>query len=179
MVNNLKPIQMTNEERSILISHLTDELPVLRTKLGLSQDEMGALVGISRQTYSAIETKKRKMTWSIYLSLILVFDNNRKTHEFIRNQGLFPSVIFDFAETGDKEQLVASFVDNDDIKEKLDDQAIHAIKTVIMVEYARCNNMSSEAVIKAFSGNNYIENSHQDFIAKKALATIKAKSNGQ
>lgn len=58
-------------DRNRLIEILTDELPVLRAKLGISQDDISSFVGISRQTYSAIETKKRKMLWNTFLSLIL------------------------------------------------------------------------------------------------------------
>ena len=180
MINKAKTTQINSEVRDSLISNLTDELPVLRTKLGLSQDEIACLLGISRQTYSTIETKKRKMTWSIYLSLVLIFDNNKKTHEFIRKQELYPSILF--GDTDDKESessLLTTFVEDENIREKLDEQAIHAIKTVVMVEYARCNNMSGEAVIKAFTGRNLIQNSDQDIIAKESIATIKKKNNGK
>jgi DNA-binding XRE family transcriptional regulator len=50
-------------EQDRLIWLLTDELPVLRARLKISQDELSRRVGISRQTYSLIETKKQKMTW--------------------------------------------------------------------------------------------------------------------
>ena len=49
-------------DRDKLIEILTDELPVLRAKIGVSQDDISSIVGISRQTYSAIETKKRTMS---------------------------------------------------------------------------------------------------------------------
>lgn len=41
---------------------------------------------------------------------------------------------------------------SEDVRRRLDEKAIHAIETVIMLECARCDNMSSEAVIKAFEG---------------------------
>jgi hypothetical protein len=55
----------------------------------------------------------------------------------------------------DTDDLIASSLSglaSEDVRKRLDEKAIHAIETVIMVEYARCNNMSSEAVIKAFEG---------------------------
>ena len=48
-------------DKDELIDKLTDELPALRAKLGLSQDELSNIIGISRQTYSGIENKKRRM----------------------------------------------------------------------------------------------------------------------
>lgn len=62
MADDFKTADVNEEDRNILISRLVDELPVLRTKLGISQDEIAYLQGISRQTYSSIETKKRKMS---------------------------------------------------------------------------------------------------------------------
>ena len=41
---------ISDEERERYIERLVKELPVLRIKLGLSQDEMGNLLGVSRQT---------------------------------------------------------------------------------------------------------------------------------
>ena len=66
-------ILMTTNEREKLIARLVDELPVLRLKLGMSQDELANILDVSRQTYSSIETKKRKMSWALFLSLILIF----------------------------------------------------------------------------------------------------------
>lgn len=64
-------IDIDEEERKRLIGILTEELPVLRAKIGLSQKELSGIVGISRQTYSAIETKKSAMSWGIFLTLVL------------------------------------------------------------------------------------------------------------
>lgn len=66
-----------------LIKRLTNELPVLRAKIGVSQDELSNIIGISRQTYSAIETGKRQMSWNTFLSLVLVFGCNEKTSSMI------------------------------------------------------------------------------------------------
>lgn len=76
MENDFKVNDIDATDKEKLISRLIDELPVLRTKLGLSQEELGNLVGISRQTYSSIETGRRKMSWSMHLSLIFIFDYN-------------------------------------------------------------------------------------------------------
>ena len=82
---------LSNEEKEGLISVLVEELPTLRVKIGLSQDELCKIIGISRQTYSAIETKKRKMSWNTFLTLILFFDFNEKTKNYVENSGIFPN----------------------------------------------------------------------------------------
>lgn len=83
-------IEISVEERERLIKILTEELPVLRAKIGLSQTEISTIVGISRQTYSAIETKKRNMSWGTYFSLMLFFEHNKRTRPILMSIGAFP-----------------------------------------------------------------------------------------
>ena len=61
-----------------------------------------------------------------------------------------------------------------DVRDKLDDQALHAIETVIMLEYARCNKMSGEAVIKAFDGRRFVKITDQDREIADAISSIKS-----
>ena len=77
-------------DRDKLIEILTEELPSLRARIGVTQEELSHLVGISRPTYSAIETKKRKMSWNVFLSLLMVFTQNKKTEPVIDVIGAFP-----------------------------------------------------------------------------------------
>lgn len=62
-----------------LVMTLTAELPVMRARLGMSQEVMASAIGISRQTYSAIETKSKKMSWTIFMAIIAVLDLNEAT----------------------------------------------------------------------------------------------------
>lgn len=72
------------------IEVLTENLLPLRTKADITQEELSSIVGISRQTYYAIETGKRQMSWNTYMSLILFFDTNVNTHSMIRDVNAFP-----------------------------------------------------------------------------------------
>lgn len=81
---------LTDEEKNKFIATLTPNLTVLRTRAEISQEELTNLIGVSRQTYSAIERKVRKMAWSTYLSLVLFYDHNQKTHKMIRQLSIFP-----------------------------------------------------------------------------------------
>lgn len=171
-------MNISENEKNDMILHLVDELPVLRTKMGVSQDELANMLGISRQSYSLFETKKRKMPWSIFLSLLLVFDYNENTHLLIHKEGLLPDKIFKKSQDGEKEKTTLSFLTwDEEIRKNLDDKAIHAIETVIMFEYARCNNISGEAVIKAFDGKRLISISDKDVQVSRALKNIKANSS--
>lgn len=60
------------------------ELPVLRARLGISQERAAEIIGISRQTYNAIETGKREMTWPIFLSMVAFFQNNKQTEQMLK-----------------------------------------------------------------------------------------------
>lgn len=77
-------------DKNALIEKMRFELPILRARIDLTQDEVSDLIGISRQTYSAIETGKRRMTWNSFMSLLFVFFYNPATKEAIENAGLFP-----------------------------------------------------------------------------------------
>ena len=70
---------MASDTREILIDKMTENLPVLRKKLKLSQENLAKFIGSSRYTVMLIETKKRRMTWNTFLSLILLFDKNEET----------------------------------------------------------------------------------------------------
>ena len=84
----LKAEEVMDKEK--LIEILTEELPLLRAKIGITQEELSDMVGISRPAYSAIETKKRRMSWNVYLSLLMVFTQNEKTAPMIDRIGAFP-----------------------------------------------------------------------------------------
>ena len=77
-----------NEKRDAYIQALTDELPVLRARLHISQGDLARDVGISRQTYSLLETGKQKMTWITFLAMIAYFSNYPKTKKELKSLGL-------------------------------------------------------------------------------------------
>lgn len=83
--------EINEVDREKLMQVLTEELPVLRAKIGISQGDISNIIGVSRQTYSAIETKKRKMSWNTFLSLVLFFEHNEKTKDMLVGTGAFPS----------------------------------------------------------------------------------------
>lgn len=133
---------LTDEEKDNFIATLTPNLTELRTKAEISQEELANLIGVSRQTYSAIERKVRRMAWSTYLSLVLFYDHNQKTHKMIRQLSIFPQeLIIRFNDGIDySDYEISSFFDNkyEEIIEKLDEQAKSNIRELVMIEYARC-----------------------------------------
>lgn len=73
-----------------LIKILTDELKVLRAKAEISQQDLAEKLGVSRQTYGAIESRKQKMAWNTFLSLIFLFEKNKGTSGIIHHIGAYP-----------------------------------------------------------------------------------------
>lgn len=71
------------ELKSALMEKVRNELPVLRAKVRISQESMAEKIGISRQTYSSLETGKREMTWTTFLALIAYFQNNDQTRQML------------------------------------------------------------------------------------------------
>lgn len=82
---------LTDIEKDIFIATLTPNLAILRTQAAISQEELANFIGVSRQTYSSIERNMRRMSWSTYLSLVLFYDYNQKTHNLMRSLSLFPT----------------------------------------------------------------------------------------
>ena len=76
------------EYKDKYIEALTNELPVLRARVRVSQADLARGVGISRQTYSLIETKKQKMTWVTFMAIVAFFSGHSKTREALASLGL-------------------------------------------------------------------------------------------
>lgn len=82
--------ELLSQHKKMYISRLSDELPMLRAKAGVTQAELANLIGISRQTYCAMETGVKEMSWSTYLSLIFIYDSMPSTSQIIRKLGIYP-----------------------------------------------------------------------------------------
>ena len=67
--------------------------------------------------------------------------------------------------------------DKKNIIESLDEKALATIRTILMVEYSRCNNISGEAVVKFFEGIDLSkkEASEEQQNTTQAIKNIKRK----
>lgn len=84
---------------------MTDNLPTLRIKLNLSQEDLGGKIGVSRSTVAAIENKKREMSWNTFLSLILIFTKNKDTDVLLNVLGIYTDELNEFIKNkGNAEQ---------------------------------------------------------------------------
>lgn len=87
---------MTNDEKEALIKTMTDNLSLLRSILELSQEELASLLGVTRQTVSSFESHQRKMTWSVFLALILIFFRNEPTKKLLLALNIYTPALNDY-----------------------------------------------------------------------------------
>lgn len=71
------------------INRMVKNLPVLRTAIDMTQEQLGAKLGVSRQTIVAIENEKSPLTWSLYLAMVCVFQQYEKTQILLDSFKIF------------------------------------------------------------------------------------------
>ena len=87
---------MKEDNRQIYINKLTDNLPMLRMKLNLTQKELADIIGVSSYTVLAIEKKQRKMTWNTFLSIILVCMIDDDVRPILSALGIYDDTLINF-----------------------------------------------------------------------------------
>ena len=75
---------------------MAENLPLLRSKLSLSQQEVADLVGTSRQTISLIERRSREIMWDTCMSLTLLFISNPETRSLMLPLGIDINAVTDY-----------------------------------------------------------------------------------
>lgn len=85
---------ITDEYKTISKEILVENLPSLRARVGLTQEEVAHMLSVSRQTYYSWENKKSEMPWSAFLAIVYIFDSFTSTHEMIRELRIYPIDLF-------------------------------------------------------------------------------------
>ncbi len=68
------PEFVISTERKQLIANLVEHLPLIRKKVRLSQDDLGSMVGKSRQKISDIERHSAPMGWDTYIAMCTMLE---------------------------------------------------------------------------------------------------------
>lgn len=76
---------ISTAKKELCCIQLVNDLPVLRARIGISQEDVAAKIGVSRQTYNSYEAKKRPIPWSVCIALITFFNSNSKTREMMKS----------------------------------------------------------------------------------------------
>ena len=81
---------ISKERKDELIQKLTLELKLLRVRANMTQEKLANIIGLSRQTYSQIETGSKLMTWNTYLSLIFFYNSVDETSKLLNALDVYP-----------------------------------------------------------------------------------------
>lgn len=139
-----KKWSITNEKKQEYINRLLPQLAALRAKAGLSQDELASLVGVSRQTYCLTESGARSLSWNTYLSIVMFFDYNCRTHNLLRSSGAFPEDLFYQFNPGEEkvpESSLSSVPELNKLFFSLDENGKNAVRACVVTEFTRCKRL--------------------------------------
>lgn len=90
-------------DREVLIENLIANLPVLRQKIKISQTDLAKKLGISRQQLVAVEGRKRKLTWPMFLSIVLIFRSYDDTRKLLSFYEIYDEKIEEYIKSGDNQ----------------------------------------------------------------------------
>ena len=80
---------INNNERDLLCKTMASSLPMLRAKLAWPQDDLAKRLDVTRQTISAFESGNRKLPWSMFLALTMLFYANPSTNSLLEALEIF------------------------------------------------------------------------------------------
>lgn len=66
-------------EQDIFVEELLENLPLLRKRLNLTQQDLADLLGLTRQTIYNIESKKGNISKATILAILFIFSTNPLT----------------------------------------------------------------------------------------------------
>ena len=76
-------------DRKKYVRAMAENLPVLRAKLGVSQEEMADMIGVTRVTLSSAERGARELSWTNFVSLLFIFTQNEETLPLLTVLGVY------------------------------------------------------------------------------------------
>lgn len=86
---------MNDDKKKELCVRMAKELPLLRKTIGATQEELAALMDISRSTVNNIERNKT-MGWNSFLSFLFLFSRHRDAEKLIQAFDLYPQELDDY-----------------------------------------------------------------------------------
>ncbi len=78
-------LSLSDEDKKNMLAVFSKNMTLYRKAMKISQEEFGSLVGITRQTVSSIERGAYTLTWSIFLSSLLICSGNTRARQMIIN----------------------------------------------------------------------------------------------
>lgn len=85
---------ISKEYKQTCMEMLQENLASIRAKAAITQEELSNILGCSRQTYYALETKQRDMSWGMFLGLCFFYSNLNETKEMLNDLKVYPIELF-------------------------------------------------------------------------------------
>ena len=95
-------MELSKEEREKLCSTMAGCLPMLRARLGLSQEDLAQRIEMTRQTISAFESNQRKIPWSVFLAFLMLFTGHPTTRKLLEVMELYTQELEKFLTMSDE-----------------------------------------------------------------------------
>lgn len=88
-------MELTLDEniKRLSIENMLGALPTLRARMGLTQSELAARLGCTRQTLTAMESGRRAMPWTTYLALCYIFEGCAQTRPLLALYNICPEPV--------------------------------------------------------------------------------------
>lgn len=87
---------LNKDERQEMLETLVNNIPVLRSKMGITQQELADRIGITRNTLNAIENKKTTLSWVNFIAITLLFYINDDTKPLLDTLNGYPKKLDNF-----------------------------------------------------------------------------------
>ena len=87
---------LNQEQKEAYCGKMTQLLPMLRARLGMTQEELGKVSGVSRVTISQIESGRAKMNWQHFSALMMVCTADRNAKELLYVNGMLDNRLLRF-----------------------------------------------------------------------------------
>ena len=95
----------SEKDKERIVSDFAELLPMLRARVGMTQKDLGAKIGATRQTIMFAENKRRTLTWSMFLTLAFLFYVDPRTKPYMMASGVICEELSEFL-FGDASVLV-------------------------------------------------------------------------
>lgn len=93
------------------IEKLTQSLPSIRKIAGWSSEELGKLIGVTKQTISNIETRKSKMSKTQYIAIRTIIDYEIAEHPENELLANVVNILLDSDDTPENEQKAQATIE--------------------------------------------------------------------
>lgn len=125
---------------------LQDSLVTLRTIVGWNAQEFASLIGVSRQYYSELENKSRKLTQSMTLAILYVYEKVGKNNSDLNN--VLKAILQEDGLTTEQCRSLSNYISSERKKKTTELNANRAVFAIIGATAASLVGIITKSIIK-------------------------------